>query len=93
VGWSDNSEQVTFVSSNSGNFEVYAVNLRGNRPVNLTNNDDDDLGAALSPDGKQLAFISTRGGNWDIYVMDMDSGEAVNVTRSASWDSTPAWWP
>lgn len=76
-----------------GSSEIVTVKPDGTGTTNLTNNPNQDVGPAWSPDGKQIAFTSDRESplhGTAVYVMDADGG---NVTRLASGGYAPTWSP
>jgi len=70
-----NRERLLFMSSQEGNWEVYAVGLRGGAPQNLTNNPNVDVWGTLSPDGRAIAFLSNRSGRWAIWLANADGSQ------------------
>jgi LysM repeat protein len=67
-------QQVAFMSSRDGNWEVYTVNMDGSGLKRLTNNGAQDGLPTWSPDGKSIAFVSNREGGWAIWAMNADGG-------------------
>ncbi|MDE2975773.1 MAG: Ig-like domain-containing protein [Gemmatimonadota bacterium] len=57
----------------------------------LTNNGDDDLYPAWSPDGTEIAFYSDRDDNWEVYAMDADGSNQTRLTNNRALDGAPAW--
>jgi len=77
--WSSSEDRVAFISSRSGNWEIYVVDLATGRETRLTDHPAADVAPAWSPDGKRLAFLSDRGGNWAVYVLEVRSGRLQKV--------------
>ena len=69
------------------------ANADGSDAVQLTDNPNNDVVPAWSPDGSQLAFVSYRDGNAEIYVMNADGTQQTNITNNAAEDYGPAWRP
>jgi TolB protein len=76
--------------------EIYLVNPDGTDPRRLTENDDGDGLAALSPDGKKIVFDSNRNraegeplNTSDLFIMNTDGTEQTLLTRG----STATWSP
>ncbi|HET7292771.1 MAG TPA: protein kinase, partial [Vicinamibacteria bacterium] len=66
---SPDGRSLVYVSDARGNDDVYLLRIGGRKPINLTEDSDDDDGApAFSPDGSQIAFRSERKGG-GIFVM------------------------
>jgi TolB protein len=77
--WKPDTSQVAYISSRTGNWEIYAVDVASGVERRLTNHPAADVAPVWSPDGKQLAFISNRDGAWSLYVMDYKSGQVQKV--------------
>ena len=67
-----NSQQIAFVSSRDGNFEIYTMDINGFNQVNISLHDSRDKFPKFSPDGTKLVFSSDRDGDYDIFVMTLD---------------------
>ncbi len=81
--------QLLFMSTRSGNWELYTADVPGGTVTRLTNSPANEGLPAWSPDGKSIAFVSDQGGSWGIYVMPAAGGQA---TRVADWgEEHPDW--
>jgi Tol biopolymer transport system component len=79
-----------YVSSQSGNRDIYVQRVDGRTAVDITSDSsDDDSEPAFSPDGSQIAFRSERDGG-GIFVMGV-TGESVR--RLTEIGHNPAWSP
>jgi hypothetical protein len=63
---------VALMSHESGNWDVYLLDIKGGTPRQITNDPADDGWPAISPNAQQIAFLSHRGGAWAIWVANMD---------------------
>lgn len=81
--------RMAFMSTQSGNWEIYIVELPAGKVTRLTNSAGNDGLPTWSPDGKQLAFVSDRDGSWGIYVMPAAGGKA---TKIADWGEEHSDW-
>jgi len=84
------NSSLAFVSNQSGDVEIYLLNVDGSQ-INLTNNGADDAYPSWSPDGNRIAFVSNRDGNDEIYVMNSDGSSVTRLTNDSSTDTTPVW--
>jgi len=89
--WSPDGAQLVYSSSG----DVYAIDVDGSNPVNLTPGSAGGWDPAWSPDGSQIAFVraeplvgGARGSN--VWVMDADGSNATKLTDLVS--SMPAGW-
>ena len=90
--WSPDGSQFVFVTSRSGDDEIYVSDGDGRNPVRLTNNPANDRDPAWSPNGTQIAFSSGLGtggdgcNTWEvvtpsrIYVMEADGSNRRAIT-------------
>ncbi|MEM2175084.1 MAG: hypothetical protein QXI58_05640 [Candidatus Micrarchaeia archaeon] len=68
VRWAPDSESLLYVSSHTGNYEVFLYYKGKN--INLSNHPEWDGAPVFSPDGTKIAFVSARDGNGEIYLID-----------------------
>ena len=57
------------MSTQTGNSNVWVVNVDGSGLRNVTSDRAQDFGPTFSPDGAKLAFVSNRDGNLEIYAV------------------------
>jgi hypothetical protein len=90
--WSPSSEQIAFVSDDSGNDEIWIINGDGSDARQLTRNEWEwDKHPSWSPDGTQIVFWSNRTGAEQIWVMDADGGNLSSLSRTGFNDWDPVW--
>jgi Tol biopolymer transport system component len=74
--------------------ELYFLNLEDGSLLRLTDNEVEDSGARLSPDGSKIVYSSFTGTDWDLFVMDADGSNKRNLTNDDKvFNSFPAWSP
>ncbi|NND71267.1 MAG: hypothetical protein HKN43_06790 [Rhodothermales bacterium] len=89
---SKDGSKIAFVSDQSGNYEVWTADDRGEGAVQLTT-----MGAPLtsmprwSPDGNKIAFVAWQDGAADIYTVDAAGGTPQPVVESPAEDISPSW--
>ena len=91
--FSPNGQTVVFSVISGGITNLYAVDLGGSKPVQLTSGASIDTEASYSPDGSKIAFTSDRGGQRQIYIMSADGGGAQRITYGDGQYDTPVWAP
>lgn len=82
---------IAFVARESGQEDIWAVNVGESTPIRLVNSSADDRDPAWSPDGRRLAYASRQDGNWEIYIYDLVSGNTLRLTYDLSYQGHPSW--
>jgi hypothetical protein len=84
--------QLTFMSQEEGNWEVYVMPAGGGNPRNLSQSpsSNDGLGT-FSPDGKMVAFASNRGGGWAVWVVGVN-GSGLTKLFNLPGPPTSPWY-
>ncbi len=75
--WSPDGSRIAYMSSQSGRWQLYLVDLASGASRQITSSGSNDGLPTWSPDGTYLAFVSDRERRWGIYVMPADGGEAT----------------
>lgn len=90
--WSPNNEWIAFVSTKSGNDEIWIMNTEGADHRQLTYNGWEwDKHPTWSPDGSQMAFYSNRTGKRQIFIMNPDGSNQINISNNPYDDWNPVW--
>ncbi|MGQ9600896.1 MAG: TolB family protein [Anaerolineae bacterium] len=87
------ADWIAFETDRDGNSEIYLLDSRSGRSINLTRHPAEDRAPAWNPRGDALAFESNRDGNWEIYLLDLLSGLITRLTDHPAYDGAPAWSP
>jgi Tol biopolymer transport system component/DNA-binding winged helix-turn-helix (wHTH) protein len=69
---------IAYISSRTGAFQVWRINIDGGNPVQLTNGGGKNF-PAISRDGKWVLYNATD--NWDLWRVPADGGEPVQVSE------------
>ncbi len=85
---SPDGQTVYFSSRDSGNFEIYAIEVNGNNLTKLTNGIGALYAPELSPNGEWIIFTKHGGGLWK---MRPDGSGVQRVTNKDDID--PSWSP
>ncbi len=85
--------QIAAVGSQSGNKEIYVLDIDGHGVTNVTRNGSINLSPSWSPDGRSLAWTSYKKSNPDLYVKDLGSGRTRVVSNKRGINTSPAFHP
>lgn len=92
--WSPVDNQIAFVSTESGNDEIWIINHDGTDPRQLTRNTWEwDKSPTWSPDGKQIVFMSNRTGNQQLWIMNADGSDQRLLLGWDNWTPYNDWGP
>jgi TolB protein len=83
---------IAFISTGSGNKEVYACDFDGSDVRRVTQNKSITLSPAWSSDRQWMAYTSYRGGRPDLYIKNLKQPQGYVVSRKGL-NVTPAWVP
>jgi TolB protein len=86
------ASKIAFVSTSSGNKEIYSCEFDGYNPQRLTRNHSISLFPAWSSDGRHLAYTSYKGGKPDLYIKNLAEMQEISVAENGI-NITPAWVP
>ena len=84
--------KIAFVSTGSGNKEIYSCAFDGYNPQQLTRNRSINLSPAWSTDGRYLAYTSYKKGKPDIYIKNLAEMQELSINQKGL-NITPAWVP
>ncbi len=84
--------KIAFVSTGTGNKEIYTCEFDGYNPQQVTRNHAITLFPAWSSDGRYLAYTSYKGGKPDLYVKNLAEMQETSIANDGI-NITPAWVP
>ncbi len=84
-------KRLVFISLISGKEQLFAMNVDGSNPVQLTRDDADHEDPAWSPDGTKIAFVLVAGGRNSIAVMKADGTSVEVLTPKEQNTIHPNW--
>ena len=86
------NSKIAFVSTGSGNKEIYISEFDGYNPVQFTHNKKITLFPAWSSDAKWIAYTSYVKGKPDLYIRHIKEKRGAIVSKMGI-NTTPAWVP
>lgn len=87
------TSKILYVSTQTGNKELFLMDWDGYNPQQLTNNHSINLSPDISPDGREIIFTSYKRGNPDLYKRAISSTVEVPVSHRRGLNITGAWSP
>ncbi len=85
--------RIAYVSSQSGNKEIYIMDWDGYNPLPLTKNGSINLNPDFSPDGREIIFTSYKRRNPDMYRRALSSPVEVPLSNRKGLNITGNWSP
>ena len=85
--------KLAYVSSSSGNKEIYMMDWDGFNVRKLTANRSINLNPDFSPSGKEIIFTSYKQGNPDLYRRELFTGKEARISSSSGINITGAFSP
>jgi len=84
--------KIAFVSTGSGNKEIYSCAFDGYNPKQVTRNHSISLFPAWSSDGRYLAYTSYKKGKPDLFIKNLAEVQETTIANKGL-NITPAWVP
>jgi hypothetical protein len=106
--WSPTSDQIAFMSNDSGDDEIWVINADGGNLRQLTSGNAEynarEIGKdnflpelskepSWSPDGTQIVFASNRTGNNQLWIMNVDGSDQRLLMGWDNWTPYNDWTP
>jgi Tol biopolymer transport system component/DNA-binding winged helix-turn-helix (wHTH) protein len=90
--FSPDGKRIAFMSSRSGNWEIWVCDSDGLNPIQLTSFRGPSVtNPRWSPDGGRIAFDNDAKGEPDIWVINADGGKPQRMTTDPANDGNPSW--
>jgi len=90
--FSSDGKRIAFMSSRSGNWEIWVCNSDGSNPIQLTSFRGPMVtNPRWSPDGERIAFDSNAEGEYDVWVSGASGGKPERMTTDPANDGNPSW--
>ena len=86
------NSEIAFISTGSGNKEIYICEFDGYNPRQVTHNKSITISPAWSSDGKWIAYTSYARGKPDLYIKHLKEKRG-SVIEKEGINITPAWAP
>jgi Tol biopolymer transport system component len=90
--WTKDSNLITYTSTESGNYDLYMMNVATGEATQLTNSLSQDFIPNSSPDGKRILYVSDQGGGqaqFAVFMLDTETRTSTMVVPAYS--SYPQW--
>jgi Tol biopolymer transport system component len=81
--WSPDSQRIAFITS--GHCNIYAMNVDGGVPRQLTTERSTEVWPSWSRDGRWIYFGSDRSGGWQIWKIPSAGGQVTKVTEKGGF--------
>lgn len=85
--------RIAYVSTQTGNKEIYVMDWDGYNPLPLTKNGSINLNPDFSPDGREIIFTSYKRGNPDLYRRSLSNPAEVALSNRSGLNITGTWAP
>lgn len=85
--------KIAFVSTATGNKEIYLMDFDGYNVQRLTRNGSINLNPDFAPDGREIIYTTYRHGNPDLYRRELFSGTEARVSAQKGLNATATYAP
>ena len=91
--FSPDGRSITFVSNQTGQFEIYTLNSQWGEERRVTDGVGNVAAPDISPDGQWIVYASKLGGDSSIWLIPREGGQPQPLTDSRWNEVDPAWSP
>lgn len=74
-------DRISYLEINNGQPDIWVASLRGESPLNVTNDAEVDRSPTWHPDGRRIVFSSRRGGAFQVCVAFSDGAKPIQITK------------
>ncbi len=85
--------KIAFISTQTGNKEIYTIDFDGRNRKRITHNGSINLSPRWSPDGTKIAFTSYIRRNPDLYIINFKIGKIYLFSHRVGLNVAPSWSP
>jgi TolB protein len=85
--FSPDGTKLALTLSQSGNPEIYIMDLASRRTTQITKHYAIDTEAVWTPDGLNIVFTSDRGGKPQLYQVSAAGGDAIRVSQKGEYNA------
>lgn len=85
--------KIAFISTKTGNKEVYTIDFDGRNNKRITHNGSINLSPRWSPDGTKIAFTSYIRRNPDLYIINFERAKIYLLSHRVGLNAAPSWSP
>ncbi len=87
------TSRVAFISKQTGQKELYIMDIDGANVRQLTNDKRISLGPRFAPDGRRIAYTSYSSGYPDVWVVDLVNSQRQRIAAFPGVNQSPAFSP
>ena len=77
------NNQIVYVSDKDGDSEIFLLDPKTGKTIQVTDNGSRDLSPRLSPDGRRIVYLSDESGDLEINLVDRKREEVNRLTYNA----------
>lgn len=86
---SPDGTKVYFVAKKNITSDIYSLDLKSKKVINLTNDESYNENPAVSPDGSKIAYVSFWGAYRKLFILHLATGHKEQLTFNAFNDQSP----
>lgn len=87
------TSRIAYVSTQTGNKEIYVMDWDGHNPLPLTRNGSINMNPDFAPNGREIIFTSYKRGNPDLYRRALSNTTESTMSNRKGLNITGTWSP